>query len=321
VSGICSADTKKTDAQADALAGPVRSVSTRQQLEKIELPSPTKEYWAPATLPEISEYDREGNRVRSGSYKEGTFEGEVVRIVRDENGKISEKLFEDAKGGLYRHEFWGPFGIVEKTDILNEKALSHATWIYDAYGRVSEFHFYDQDGIQIQNCLAVNGAAEHNREEWDYGKGGVFQLHYIETYEPKTDFWTFTNLNEDGSIKVAVETARISLISYRQNTDEPYVMGSIFFMDPENKKLATYQCHADSTCDATTSDCLDETCYLVSRSEQRDSKGNLELLMEREFELDRFGNWTKRITRISGPGLQQRTLAETDYRELRYWPR
>jgi hypothetical protein len=64
----------------------------------------------------------------------------------------------------------------------------------------------------------VNGKLDHNREEWDYGKGSIFD--FIETYNPKTDVWTFANLNEDGSIKVAVETVGTSVASDQQNTPE-----------------------------------------------------------------------------------------------------
>lgn len=156
---------KKTDAQMDGLLGPVRSVSTRQELGKVDLPPEKRATWVIAAWCEFCEYDREGNRLRSGQ--------ETMRIVRDENNGVSEKIFENPDGDVYRHEVWGPFGITAQTGSAKGKAISHSTWRYDENGHVAEFHNYDQEGVQVQSSLTVNGKLDHNREEWDYGKGGI----------------------------------------------------------------------------------------------------------------------------------------------------
>lgn len=123
----------------------------------------------------------------------------------------------------------------------------------------------------------MNGKLDHNREEWDYGKGGIFELHFIETYNPKTDVWTFANLNEDGSIKVAVETVGTRVASDQQNTPEANVFGSGFYTDPADKKQITYRCRPDNTCDQIAAFCRDEGCRLVNRQEWRDENGTLKL--------------------------------------------
>jgi hypothetical protein len=58
----------------------------------------------------------------------------------------------------------------------------------------------------------------------------------------------------------------------------------------------------------------------VNRQEWRDESGTLKLLIEYDYELDQFGNWTKRSAWVSSPELSERALAETDYRRLEYWP-
>ena len=306
------ADTRKTDARNDGFLGPVRSVTTRQEPLQIDVPVEKRLIWVSALACSLCEYDRESNRTR--------WDAELTKLLKSEGGRVTDKTFETPDGEITRHEVWGPFGITEQTGYANGKVVTHATWSYDVNGHLAEFHNYDQDGVEFENSYAVNGKVDHNREEWDYGRDGAFQLHFIETFDPKTDYWTFANLNADGSVLVSVKTLGTSALFYQQNTPEANVFGSGFYMDPADKKQVSYRCHPDSTCDQITSDCRDEECRLPARVEWRDTNGNSKLLIEYDYELDSYGNWTKRVAWVSGGGLPERTLAETDYRELRYWP-
>jgi hypothetical protein len=305
------ADTRKADSRLDGFVGPVRSVTTRQELAKVDVPAEGRPIWVSPAICPLCEYDRMGNRTRMGA--------EITRLVKNENDNVLEKTFETPEGDVTRHELWGPFGILEQISYGKGKLISHSIWSYDANGHLAEFHGYDQDGVQIASSHAVNGKLDHNREVWDYGKDGVFQLHFVETNEPKTEYWTFANLNEDGSVKASVKTLGNSVLFYQQDMTEANVFGSGFYMDPENKKQVSYRCHPDSTCDQIASDCQDEECRLVTHVEWRDATGTSKLLIEYEYELDSWGNWTKRVAWVSGAGLPERTLAETDYRELQYW--
>jgi hypothetical protein len=311
VARALNADARKTDSQLDGFAGPVRSVTTRQEPAKVDVPTEDQATWVSPVVCSLCEYDRQGSRTRMGA--------EITRLVKNENGNVREKDFETPEGDVTRHEVWGPFGILEQTGYDKGRVSSHSTWSYDADGHLAEFHGYDQDGVQIASSHAVNGKLDHNREEWDYGKDGVFQLHFVETNEPKTEYWTFANLNADGSVKVSVKTLGNSVLFYQQNTAEANVFGSGFYMDPENKKQVSYRCNPDSTCDQIASECRDEECRLATRVEWRDAVGTSKLLIEYEYELDSYGNWTKRVAWVSSANLPQRTLAETDYRELQYW--
>ncbi len=61
--------------------GPIRSVSTREERTQIEWHQPDGPTVAlPAGCPEC-EYDREGNRIKTGQIIDGEFRGDVVRFL------------------------------------------------------------------------------------------------------------------------------------------------------------------------------------------------------------------------------------------------
>lgn len=60
------------------------------------------------------EYDREGNRIKSGRLVDGEFRGDVVRIVRHEAGRVTERIEANDKGDVVRRDLLGPYGITEQ---------------------------------------------------------------------------------------------------------------------------------------------------------------------------------------------------------------
>jgi hypothetical protein len=310
---------KSTDARTDGLIGPVRSVSARQELQQVD--------WgqndAKAGLIGVScyecEYDPEGNRIKSGGILDGEFRGDVIRIVRDETGKVTERIEENDRGELLRRDVLGPHGITEQVGYQQGKAISRSTWSYDANGHVTEFYQYDQDGEVNGSSLSASDASGDIKEQWDYGRNGVFQLHFAQSYNPQTDISTFTSFNENGSAKVTFTTKGTKVLSYWQQTSEEHVFGSIFWRDRAGKTEVTHNCNPDGTCDEIASYFPNETTNQVSRVEWHDPGQVLRLAFDYEYELDSFGNWTKRTVWVWSPDLGERKVCETDYRTLTYW--
>jgi hypothetical protein len=317
---VNAAEPKNTDARSDGLFGPIRGVSTSQETQQLDW----KQKDAKAWVLEIScwecEYDREGNRIKSGQILDGEFRGPVTRIVRDETGRVIERIEENYKGEVVRRDVLGPHGITEQVSYENGIPNSDATWSYDASGHVTQFFRYDQVGAVIESSFSTVDPGGNNKEQWDYGHNQAFLLHFVQTYDPKTALWTFTNFNEDGSVKVAITTEGSKLLSYwRQQTGEDHVFGSNFVMDPEGKAQDSYSCNLDGTCDRITAYFSDEKRHLVSRMEWHDPSGTLRLSFDYDYQLDQFGNWTKRTVWVWNPELGERKLCETDYRTLTYW--
>src|SRR6266536_775921 len=158
----------------------------------------------------------QGNRIKTGQIINGEFRGEDVRFLRDRGGKVIEKIAENYKGEMYRSEVIGPYGVTEQENYENGKLISRSFWFYDANGHLYESRNYDRDGVIVGSSLSMIDASGNFKEEWDSGPNGSFSLHFVETNDPKTGTWTFTNVNEDGSIKVNFTTVGTKVISYWQ---------------------------------------------------------------------------------------------------------
>jgi len=308
-----------TDAQNDGLSGPVRSISTTVERAQIEWSQPAGPTVARMVVCEECEYDPQGNRVKRGQIIGGEFRGEIIRFLRDGTGKVIERIFVSPEGEMNRRDVLGPYGITEQDGYHDGKQIAQFLWFYDANGHESGFRHYDQDGALVSSSLRVVDASGNVKEQWDSGPNGRFSLHFSESYDPKTDTFTFTNFNEDGSIKLAFTTVGTKLTSYWQVPGEENIFGQGFTTDPVGKTMEGYSCRSDGKCDHIFLKFADEARHLPTRIEWNDPEGSLKLAADYEYELDAFGNWTKRTVWVWSHLLGERKLYETDHRTLKYW--
>jgi hypothetical protein len=315
---LCASESK-TDARIDGFLGPIRCVSTRVEKSQIE--------WHKQNAPIIPggvscpecEYDRQGNRIKSGGLVDGGFRGDSYRLVKDENGKVIEKAVENYRGEVYRREVLGPFGITLAEDFYNGRLIAHHTWTYDGSGHLTYYFSYDQDGAVLTRGERVTDASGNFKEEWAYGRNDSFSHHFVETTDPQKDTWDFTTFNENGSMKLTLATHGTKVTNFWREPGEEYALGTTFFMDPVGKTSESYHCHFGGGCDHMVSYFPDEQRHNASRMEWHDPEGVLQLGIDFEYEIDAFGNWTKRTLWLSSPELGERKLFETDHRTLTYW--
>lgn len=310
---------RSTDVRRDDLFGPVQSVSTSAGAPQLAWHEPDGFAVVMPVASGETEYDVEGNRIKSGQVLDGEFRGEFTRLVRDESGRVTNRIVEDYKGEIVRREMMGPHGLTEQYGYQNGKQTSRATWNYDGNGHISDFHRYDQNGAEIESSVSISDASANFKEEWDYGLNRTFSLHFLQTYDPKRDIWEFTNFNEDGTVKVAIRTEGTKVLSFWQEPGQDQIFGSNFFMDPVGKTQESYSCHQDGACEHIITYFPDEARHNVSRVERHDPTGVLKQSADYEYEIDQFGNWTKRAVWVWSPELGERKLYETDYRTLKYW--
>lgn len=316
---VFAAESKRTDAQEDGLFGPVRSVSTTVERRQVDLHEPDGATVPRPVSPGENEYDVAGNRTKRGEVVHGQFHGSAIEVIRDRDGKVMERVEVNNNGEVLSREVMGRYGIAERMSYENGKQTGRWTRSYDANGHVAEFYAYDAEGTVVVSSTSLSDASGNSEEEWDYGRNGSFSLHFVKTYDPQREIWTFTNFNEDGSVKVKVEAQHHKSISYWQGNREDNVFGSSIYLDRVGTRQESYQCHPDETCDRITSYFADEKSPQVSRTEWRDGSGELKLSADYEYELDRFGNWTKRTVSVWSRELGERQPYETDFRSLTYW--
>lgn len=316
---LCASGSGRSDARSWGFLGPIRAVSTTEHREKVDWRQPDgPSVTLPAGCLEC-EFDRDGNAIKMGQTLDEEFRGEVMSVRRDSDGHIIEKLADNAQGEIQRREVYGPYGIVEQEGFENGKPVQSAFWFYDSNGHLSGFRGYDRDGSISASSSSITSADGNSKEQWDFGPDGAFTLHFVDVTDPKADTWTFTNFNEDGSIKVYISTLGTKVISYWQVPSEKPLFGSNFYVDRKGKTQESYSCHSDSTCAHLISYSPDESSPLVQRVEWHDNTGALELAADYEYELDNFGNWIKRTVWVWSLELGERKLYETDSRTLRYW--
>jgi hypothetical protein len=165
----------------------------------------------------------------------------------------------------------------------------------------------------------VTDASGNFKEEWAYGRNDSFHYHFVETTDPQKDIWTFTTFNENGSLRLTLATQGTKVTNFWREPGEEYALGTTFFMDPVGKNHESYHCHVGGGCDHIVSYFSDEQRHNANRTEWHDSEGVLQLALDYEYEVDGFGNWTKRTVWLWSPDLGERELFETDYRTLKYW--
>jgi hypothetical protein len=312
-------DEKKTDAQHNGLVGPVRSVSTQEGEAEFVL---NQTGWP--VLLEVGgcrecEYDRQGTLTRYGQMVEGEFRGDRYQITRDERGDMVEQVRLGADGKIGGRTLYGPYGIIEQNEYAGGVRVFHAEWKYDSNGHLEELLQYDRDDKIQTHTLRQTDTSGNIKEEWCYGSKDEPSYHILDTYEPKTDVWTWTSFAEDGSVKVAIETQDGKVHFYRQKVNEPNVFGRHFFLDPIGNTQHSFRGNADGMYDDVTTIYPDEKLHNPERLEWRDGTGTLRLKVEYEYELDELRNWTTRRTWVWTPELGDMTLYKVDTRRLTYW--
>jgi hypothetical protein len=310
------------DTERLGLAGPVKSVSATATTTDVRWQQPG----GPTTILPIwcreCEFDRDGNQTKSGQIFNGNFQGEVIRFIKDANGHVTERLFEDATtGATNRREIIGPYGKTGEFFYRQGELQSFSNFRYDQYGHMVDWQTFDPDGTQTARTLINTDREGNNVEQWDWGKNGELLLHVSHTVDPKTKIENFTSFNEFGSVKLTWTMINGRLGSYWQLPSPTGQYGDGFTEGLETDTPETYNCHSDNTCEFSRVhfDYPDKTRRNPRSVEWRDAFGNLKLAAYYSYQFDAFGNWTHREIWVWSPELGQRQLYETDRRSLTYW--
>jgi hypothetical protein len=314
---------KLTDAQRMDLAGPVKSVSvtaTRTEVSWQQPGGPT--LVIPVWCRECA-FDPAGNQTKSGQMLDGKFQGEMIQLVCDANGKVLERFAHDAATGeMVRHEIVGPFGKTEVTSYLHGVLQSRVLYSYDEYGHMIDWLTLDAAGNQIARTVVNTDKGGNDTEQWDWGKNGELILHVRQTFDPDTKIEHFTSFNAFGGLNLAWTVIGGKLSSFWEPPDAPSRYGDNFSEDQGNGTSDNYACHNDGTCDLSRIHYvyLDPKRRNPLSAEWRDAAGNLRFAAYYKYEIDAYRNWTHREIWVWSTELGERKLYETDSRNITYWP-
>jgi hypothetical protein len=312
-----------TDAQRVDLAGPVKSVSTETTRTDVVWSQPGGPTLAIPIWCQECEFDPNGNRTKFGQMIDGRFQGEIVHLLFDGQGHVTERIADDTSTGeTIRREIVGPFGNTEESFYRNGELQSRTLFSYDQYGHRIDELTLDGSGKQ-QFYTVVNTDKDGNdTERWDWGKGGELRLHFRQTFDPKTKVEQFASFDPSGGMKLTWTVIGGKLSSYWQLPGAPSEFGDGFSEDIGNDTYATYQCHSDGSCERARV----RYAYLDAKRrnpqsvEWRDESGELLYGAYYEYEIDAHRNWTHRVIWVWSRSLGERKVYETDSRTISYWP-
>jgi hypothetical protein len=308
-----------TDTQLDGLAGPGKSVSSAITESGVKWQQPSGPALVVPLWCKDCEYDADGTKIRSGQMVEGRFYGEAIRLVRDGDGRVRDRYsYGSPTGDLQRHEVMGQFGKTDLEFYIGGKLRFRQTFSYDQYGHLSDWLTFDAAGKAEGRTLTVTGKDGTVTRRSVYGKSG--ELSYEQTFDPETEVDHFTTFDETGELKLTWTVIYGKLASFWEAPGSPSQFGDNF-SEPEGEgNVDNYSCRSDLSCDLSHVhyEYLDGDKHTPRSAEWRDSEGNLKLAAYFEYEVDSFHNWTSRRVWVWNPDLGDRTLSETDFRDITY---
>ena len=311
---------RDTDAENDGLAGPVKSVSSQVVRSSVWWPRPDGLTLLMPISCRDCEYDPDGVKTKSGQIVDGTFTGEIIRLVRDTNGQVTDHFVVNAETGtLDRHEVIGPLGITERTIYIDGKLCWRETFSYDEYGHLVDFLTFDRTGKQEGRVFTKREADGTLKERSVWGKDG--ELSYRQTFKPEMQVKQFTSFDGHGGVKLAWTVTGGKLTSFWEASDSPSQFGDNFTETDGNGDRENYNCSNDGNCIVSRVhyEYLDSKRRNPLSAEWLDSQGNLRGAVYYEYGIDSFRNWTTRKVWVQSPELPVRTLYETDSRTITYW--
>lgn len=312
----------KTDAQADGLAGPVKSVSSTITRSGVKWEQPGGPTLVEPIWCKDCEYDPDGTKTKSGQVVEGKFFGEFIQPIRDANGHVTARFsYSGSTGELQRHEVMGPFGHTEQIVYIGGKLHWRQTFSYDQYGHMTDWMTFDAVGKSEGRVFTVTDKEGIVTRRSVYGKNG--ELSDEQTFDPETQVDHFTTFDEFGRVKLTWTISHGNLISFWEDHDSPSPNGAGFTILEGDGSFEDYSCHNDLSCDVSRVryEYLDGDKHTPRSAEWRDSEGNLKLAAYFDYEVDSFRNWTYRQVWVWDTSLGERSLYETDFRIITYWPK
>lgn len=308
---------KYSEAESDGLLGPVKTVATKSEvanrLPSLGVPMPgiivvPITCWACA-------YDQQGNRLRSS--KE-TGSEERTRLVLDGAGEVRERIVENEKRELVRHVWLGPFGMTEMKQYENGALRSRQTIDYSGQGTTKVIRYFDGNGVETGSSKQRLDENGNLVEVWNYGRKNVFLNHHTDLVDEAARTETFTELGEDGKVRLSWIAHNNEVVNFRQEGDKPQPGSRVCFAT-EAKKQVCQSRNADGSFTQVAMEFRDESRRFPVHAEFRDINHEVLETGDYEYEFDSRGNWIRRSLWVWTSESNERTLVQVQSRTLTYW--
>jgi hypothetical protein len=315
---------KWTQAENMGFAGPIKAASTTCQTFMQQPAQPDGQAIIYQHTCGEYEFDKDGNQVRSGWMTDGHFSGSVEHRILDGLGRVQEEIWENEKGDVIsRHVYTnGPAGNVQDDSYMNGKLVNSTTRTYDDRGNDIESNSYKPDGSLESRYWSRFDERGNELESVTEGPGDIY-YDVIRTYNQKTGHLeSFTSLNRSGSMRLWLRVNDDTVLSFwQQPGDDKHTYGSgICFADDNWTERDCREYNWDGTYTTTHYTFTDKSKRNPLRATLYGTDHQLVMEADYEYQLDAFGNWTKRTVWVQTQESGQRQLLEKDARTLKYYP-
>jgi hypothetical protein len=309
----------RTEAEADGLYGPVKSVSTVVQRSEVNWVQPDGPMLLFSIRCRECAYSADGYRTRSGEMKDGHFVGQEMAISRDGDGRVAEILVTDAQTAQPEERtVFGIFGKIAETAYSLGKVVQQETFRYDADGHRIESITVDGSGDVI--CHTVSNYSMNGTFEGDIVWGKDQHVENRGTYDYTTGEQHYTTYDKSGNVAEQWSVASGHVTSYWEPPDTSRIFG-ISFQDPnDNANAKFWSCHGSGICEISSVryEYADAAKRNLASAEWRDAEEMLLYGVYYSYTFDQKGNWTHREVSVWNSELGTHTAYETDDRVITY---
>jgi hypothetical protein len=313
---------KWTQAENMGFAGHIKTVSTTYQTFMQQPTTPDGHAIIYSLSCGECEFDREGNQVKSGWMDNGHFNGNVEHKILDGLGRVQERISENEKGEVMsRHVYtYGPVGKTQDDSFVNGKLFKSMTFTSDSRGNEIESNSYKPDGSLESHHESTFDEPGNELESVSEGPGDIY-YDVVRTYNPQTGHMeSFTSLNLDGSMRLWFRVHDDTMLSYWQQPGDEHTYGSgICFADENGTERDCREYKWDGTYTTAHYVFTDKTKRNPVKATIYGTDHQVVMEADYEYELDAFGNWTKRTVWVQAGESGQRQLLEKDARTLTYY--
>ena len=211
-------------------------------------------------------------------------------------------------------------GKVQGEDYRSGKLFYTSTFKYDSQGNVVESNVYKPDGT-LESCNWSRFDERGNEIESVSEGPGDSYYDVVHTYNPRTGHMeSFTSLNRDGSMRLLFRVNDNTVLSYWQQPGDKHTYGSgICFADNDGTEDNCREYNWNGTYTLTHYQFTDKTKRNPVQVILYGTDHHVVLEADYEYELDSFGNWTKRTVWVQTGESGERQLLEKDARTLTYY--
>jgi len=314
---------RQTEVQSDGFLGQVKAEVSYVETYGVQFEQPEGPGLVGPVFCLDCEYAPDGYRTKFGEIlPNGSFYGDTIQLIRDSGGHVVESISTDfASGKMSGHDWLGPFGPTKTESFFDGKLMERQIFTYDHLGHLAHRTIIHGDGTREE--LDMKNADDGTMlKSFAWGNDGAFGSEWYDSIDAQSNSSLLAKTNGK-KLQQALSYKNGNIDSFWAASPRSNQAGGIFIEELKNGDWIRYSCRKRGACEAAHIhyEYAGKARRNPTSAEWRDSNGKLLYAAYYEYQFDSEGNWTHRKIWVRSPDLPNRTLYETDSRDITYWNR